>query len=325
MSVTVRPLEIGGVKLANNLVLAPMAGISDSPFRRMCLKGGAGLVCAEMVSACAVKYENAKTRRMLFLAPDEHPCSVQIFGSDRDSIRAAVSAAEENGADILDINAGCPVKKVIKSGSGSALMRDPVLFAAVVSAAVENARIPVTVKFRTALREGELLGPQFATIAQDCGAAAVTVHARPASSFHEGPVDFAGLEATCRAVSIPVIGNGGIHNAQDARRMFDCGVSGIMIGRGAVGDPFIFKNLGASLNGAEPCAPSPRERLACFLDLLSMSVEHYGERMAIVRARKVAGYWIRGFEGASGIRAEFVRLDSLCAAKNLFLPFLASL
>ena len=313
----VRPLRVGGQTLKNNLSLAPMAGITDSPFRRMCLRGGAGLVCAEMVSARGVLHENVKTRTMLVFPPDEHPVSLQIFGCDEEAISSAARAAQDSGADIVDINSGCPVKKIIKTGCGSALMRDEKVFAAMLRAAVRSVTVPVTIKFRTGLRQGELLGPRLARIAEENGAAAVTVHARPGTAFHAGPVELEGLAAVCAAVKIPVIGNGGVRSAADARAMFECGCAGVMIGRGAVGNPYIFRSVCAELEGEPAREPSSAERLAGLLELLEMNVARYGERAGVVRARKVAGYWIRDFEGAASVRDAFVRLDTLADAVRL--------
>ncbi|MDD4004148.1 MAG: tRNA dihydrouridine synthase DusB [Elusimicrobiaceae bacterium] len=313
-----RPLSVGGVKLSNNLSLAPMAGITDSPFRRVCLRGGAGLVCAEMVSARGVLHENARTQAMLGFPPDEHPVSLQIFGCDAEALVSAARAAQESGADIVDINAGCPVKKIVKAGCGSALMRDERLFAALLAAAVRSVSIPVTIKFRTGLRAGERIGARLARIAEENGASAVTVHARPAAAFHAGPVDLEGLAAVCAAVKIPVIGNGGVRTCAHARAMFGCGCAGVMIGRGAVGNPFIFRSLAAELEGGPVFEPSAAERLAGFCELLELNAARYGERAGLVRARKVAGYWIRGFDGAAAARGAFVRLESMSEAARLF-------
>lgn len=317
MTALVRPLPVGGLTLPNNLSLAPMAGITDSPFRRMCLRGGAGLVCAEMVSARGLHYENEKSLSMLKFPSDEHPVSLQIFGCDEPSIRSAARAARDCGADIVDINSGCPVKKIIKAGCGSALMRDEKVFAAMLSAAVKAVDIPVTIKFRTALRQGELIGPRLAKIAEENGAAAIVVHARPASAFHAGPVDLEGLARVCAAVKIPVIGNGGVHAAQDAKALFDCGCSGVMIGRGAVGNPYLFGSIERELSGQPGWEPSPRRRLDDFAELVALNAARYGERAGVVRSRKVAGYWIRGFEGAAAVRDRFVRLESLEEARKL--------
>jgi len=318
-------LSIGKVNCANNLALAPMAGLTDSPFRRLCLEYGAGLVFCEMVSAQAVKYGNTRTEAMLELEADEHPVSVQIFGGDEAAIAVAARAAEASGADIVDINAGCPVKKILKSGSGAALMKDEKTFARVVSAAVGAVKAPVTVKFRTGLRAGAPLGAALARIAQDCGAAAVSVHARPAENVHSGPVDLAALEQVCRAVSIPVLGNGGVACAADARRMLDAGCAGVMIGRAAVGNPFIFAEISAALKG-KPIAPVPaRERAALFQRLFEMNARRYGPETGFSRLKKASGYWLKGFPGASSLRASFAQAQSPEEARRLMAAFFSSL
>jgi nifR3 family TIM-barrel protein len=242
---------------------------------------------------------------------------LQIFGSDEESIEIAAKAAESFGADVLDFNSGCPVKKIVKTGSGVALMRDIKKFEAMVKTVVKSVEIPVTVKIRTGLREGELLSPAFAKVAEDCGAQAVIVHGRYASKIHTGPIDYKGLEETVKAVSIPVIGNGGIIDIESASDMFNSGVDGLMIGRGAIGNPFIFK----SIEKGVAYVPSEIERMSGYLSLIKMNIERYGEVPGIKRARKVAGYWIHNFAGAASVRAEFVRLESLVDVQKLFKPF----
>ena len=318
-------LTIGKVRCANNLALAPMAGLTDSPFRRLCLEYGAGLVCCEMVSAQAVRHGNRRTEAMLELAPDEHPVSVQIFGGDEAAIAVAARAAQASGADIVDINAGCPVRKILKSGSGAALMKDEKVFARVVSAAVGAVSVPVTVKFRTGLRADSPIGAALAKIAQDCGAAAVSVHARPAENVHSGPVDLPALEQVCRAVSIPVLGNGGVSCAADARKFLDAGCAGVMIGRAAVGYPFIFSEISAALRG-KPVAPVPaRERAALFQRLFDLNAARYGAETGFSRLKKAAGYWLKGFPGASGLRASFAQASSPEEARRLLAAFFSAL
>ncbi|MCX5783388.1 MAG: tRNA-dihydrouridine synthase family protein, partial [Elusimicrobia bacterium] len=280
------PVKIGGVLCPSDIFLAPMAGISDSPFRQMCLKGGAGLVVGEMVSACALYYGNKKTGAMLKISPSEHPCAVQIFGGDEKTISTAAKLAAESGADIIDINAGCPVRKIIKSNSGIALMKDEKAFARVVSAAVKSAGVPVMVKIRSGLKKGELLSPRFATIAREEGACAVAVHARPAEMMHSGPVDLSALNKTASAVKIPVIGNGGISCASDAKAMFSAGCAAVMIGRAAIGNPDIFKRITAELKGEIITPENPRVKAKDFFELISANVAFYGEKEGILRSRK---------------------------------------
>ena len=319
------PLVIGNVTTANNLVLAPMAGITDSPFRVLCLKGGAGLVCAEMVSAHALHYGNEKSGRMLQVNPKEHPVSMQIFGSDEKTIAEAARNAEKAGADIVDLNAGCPVKKINKAGAGCVLMKDEARLAALISAAVRSVKIPVTLKTRISLNHTEFLGARLAKLAENEGASAVTIHARAAVDVHSGAPNLDALAKVCQAVKIPVIGNGGIQTAQDVKDFLACGCAGVMVGRGAVGNPFIFKEIIAELSGTPQKTSCAQTRLEIYKSLIEENVSYYGERIGINRSRKTAGYWIKDFPNASDVRAKFVRLESLKDINDLFAHALFSL
>ncbi len=312
----IKPLKLGGFTCPNNLVLAPMAGITDAPFRIMCLKGGAGLVCAEMVSASALKYSNAKSVRMLEVDKKEHPVSMQVFGGDAQTIAEACRLAQESGADIIDINAGCPVKKVNKAGAGCVLMKDPQKIAQIVSAAVKSVNIPVTLKTRVSLNRTDILAPLLARIAQDNGAAAITLHARAAVDVHSGAANLNALEDACKAVTIPVIGNGGVIDAQSAKAMFETGVSGVMIGRGAIGNPFIFTEIIQTLGGGETSPLTPAQKVALFRQLVEENVRFYGERTGVCRSKKTVGYWIKGFKDSSAVREKFVRAITLKEAMD---------
>ena len=312
----IKPLKLGGFTCPNNLVLAPMAGITDAPFRIMCLKGGAGLVCAEMVSASALKYSNAKSVRMLAVDNKEHPVSMQVFGGDAQTIAEACRLAQESGADIIDINAGCPVKKVNKAGAGCVLMKEPEKIAQIVSAAVKSVKIPVTLKTRVSLNRTDILAPLLAKIAQDNGAAAITLHARAAVDVHSGPANLKALEDACKAVTIPVIGNGGVVDAQGAKDMFETGVSGVMIGRGAIGNPFIFTEVIQTLGGGEITPLTPAQKVAMFRQLVEENVRFYGERTGVCRSKKTVGYWIKGFKDSSAVREKFVRAITLKEAMD---------
>lgn len=321
----IRPLKIGSVTAANNLLLAPMAGITDSPFRVLCLRGGAGLVCAEMVSAHALHYGNAKSGRMLRVNPKEHPVSMQIFGSDEQTIAEAAQNAEAAGADIVDLNAGCPVKKINKAGAGCVLMKDEAKLARLLSAAVKSVKVPVTLKTRIALNHTEFLGARLAKLAEDCGAAAVTLHARAAVDVHSGEPDVDALARACAAVKIPVIGNGGVQDAARVKEFMEAGCSGVMIGRGAVGNPFVFQDIMDELAGRTPGSQNPKKRLETYLKLIEENVSYYGERIGVNRSRKTAGYWIKDFPDAAAVRGEFVRLDALADVQKLFACVLSRL
>ncbi len=313
----IHPLQIGSVTLKNNLVLAPMAGITDVPFRVLCLKGGAGLVCAEMVSAHALHYGNEKSGRMLQVHPQEHPVSMQIFGSDEQTIEEAARQAQAAGADIIDLNAGCPVKKINKAGAGCVLMKDEKKLARLLTAAVKSVKIPVTLKTRIALNHHEFLGDKLAKLAEDCGAAAVTLHARAAVDMHSGEPDVDALAKACAGVKIPVIGNGGVTDAARVKDFLQAGCAGVMIGRGAVGNPFIFQDIVDTFEGRAFEPLTCQKRIAVYLKLVEENVAYYGERIGINRSRKTAGYWLSGFPNASAVRGQFVRLDTLSDVRAL--------
>lgn len=358
----IHPLTIGTFTAPNNLLLAPMAGITDTPFRILCLKGGAGIVCAEMVSAHALHYGNPKSGRMLTVAQKEHPVSMQIFGADEQTIAQAARQAQAQGADIIDLNAGCPVKKINKAGAGCVLMRDELKLGRLIEAAVKAVQIPVTLKTRIALNHKELLAVRLAKLAQSAGASAITLHARAAVDVHTGAPNIEAVGEACAAVDIPVIGNGGVVSAQVARQFLDAGCAGVMIGRGAVGNPFIFSEIQHALSVPPLCGAdalvlplrggeeqrafsSPLEgeggqrpdegetgaanqqpakrRLQIYLALIRENVAYYGERIGVNRSRKTAGYWISNFPNAAEVRAQFVRLDTLAEIEQLLSKSLA--
>ena len=318
MTAWVHELKIGSFTAPNNLWLAPMAGVTDGPFRALCLRGGAGVVCAEMVSAHAVHYGNARSRRMLQVDAREKPVSMQIFGSDEQTIAEAALAAEACGADVIDINAGCPVKKINKAGAGCVLMKDPVHLGRLVAAAVKAVKVPVTLKTRIALKRGVLLGAEIARVAESEGAAAVAMHARAAEDVHSGEPDLEALAHVCAAVKIPVLGNGGITDGAVAEQFFKAGCVGLLIGRAAVGNPYIFRDIAQALNGQTPAPMGPARRVQIYLELIEENVLRYGEKIGIGRSKKTAGYWLRDFPNAAEVRGRFVRLEQLADICSLF-------
>lgn len=318
-----RPLLVGGVDLKNNLALAPMAGITNAAFRILAAEGGAGLVVTEMVSADSIKYGNKKSFRMLDLRPGEGPVAIQLFGADPATMALAAQAAERAGAAIVDINAGCPVRKVRRSGAGAELMKNPALLAGIISSMVKSVKIPVTVKFRVGLEAGENLGPLLARAAQEAGAAAITLHGRPASQFHTGPVSLEFMAETAAAVTIPVFGNGGVADAAGARALLETGCAGVAVGRAAVFNPAVFSEISAGLAGG-PAAPlSDARRMKLFLRFLELNAGIYGEEHGLARARKLVGYWLKGLPGASGARGAFMRLKTLKEAEELLIQYTA--
>jgi len=292
-----------------------MAGIGDPPYRRLCRRGGAGLVCAEMVSANALHYKDERSHRMLATFPDEHPISMQVFGNDPERLAGAAQAAEAAGADVVDLNCGCPVPKITKSGGGISLMKEESVFSRCVGAMVRAVRVPVTVKMRLGFRPGENRAVRFAQIAQDQGAAAVSIHARSQEDRHDGPPNLEALRLVVQAVDIPVFGNGGVHAYEDVRAMMDIsGVVGVLVGQAAIGNPFLFLEfLSARAGGPSSWAVPVRERFSLLREHAKMIVEYYGETVGIRRLRKYLFSYVKGLPNASAFRGLANRVDRLDA------------
>jgi nifR3 family TIM-barrel protein len=308
--------SIGAVRLDNPFLLAPMAGVSDPPFRRLCRQGGAGMVCAEMVSANALHFGDKRSLGMLEVFPDEHPVSLQVFGAEPDRLAAAARRAEEAGADVVDLNCGCPVRKITSGGAGIGLMNDESNFARCVEAMSRAVRVPVTVKIRLGRLRGENRGPRFARLAESAGAAAVFVHARSMEDRHSGPPDLTGLKETVESVRIPVFGNGGVRTAEEARLMMDgTGCAGVLIGQAAMGNPFIFAEL-LSGEGAPPAA-GPRRRLELLRWHARMNVEYFGEERGLVRLRKTFGSYMKGLPRAAEFRGRAYQIRDLASLDRL--------
>ncbi|PKM98474.1 MAG: tRNA dihydrouridine synthase DusB [Elusimicrobia bacterium HGW-Elusimicrobia-3] len=316
-----RPLTLGGVNLKNNLALAPMAGITNAAFRILAAGGGAGLVVTEMVSADSIKYGNKKSFRMLDLRPGEGPVAIQVFGADPATMAHAAQAAERAGAALVDVNAGCPVRKVRRSGAGAELMKAPLLLGDILSRMVKSVKIPVTVKFRVGLEAGENLGPLLARVSEEAGASAITLHGRPATQFHTGPVNLDYMAETAAAAGIPVFGNGGVENAAGARALLEAGCAGVAVGRAAVFNPAVFSEIAAGLSGGEMPPPSDAERVRLFLRFLELNAGIYGEEHGLARARKLVGYWLKGLPGAAAARGAFMSLKTLKEAEELLIQY----
>jgi tRNA-dihydrouridine synthase B len=288
-----------------------MAGIGDPPYRRLCRRGGAAMVCAEMVSANALHFNDERSHRMLATFPDEHPISMQVFGNDPERLAGAAQAAESFGADVVDLNCGCPVPKITKSGGGISLMYEETLFARCVSAMVRSVRVPVTVKMRLGFKRGENRAIRFAQIAQDQGAAAVSVHARSQEDRHSGAPDLHRLGEVSRTVKIPVFGNGGVHTYRDARAMMETGgVCGVLVGQAAIGNPFLFLEFLAAQSGAGAVEAVPlKDRFALLREHAAMIVDYYGEIVGMRRLRKYIPSYVRGMPGSAAFRGQANRLD----------------
>ena len=289
-------LSIGNVKLSNPLILAPMAGVTDLPFRRICHEMGAGLVCMEMVSAKAICYHNKNTRELLEIASDEHPVSLQLFGSDVDAMVEAAHIIEDVPYDILDVNMGCPVPKVFNNGDGSALMGSPVLVGKIVSSLVKATDRPVTVKIRAGIDAEHINAPEIAHVIEESGGSAVAVHGRTREQYYSGQADWDIIRQVKEKVSIPVIGNGDLHSASDIKKMYDVtGCDGFMIGRAARGNPWIFAQILSELKTGVPAAPpSSSEVMEMLLKHARLEIELKGEDRAIREMRKHAGWSTAG-------------------------------
>ncbi len=319
-----KALVIGNVRIDNPLILAPMAGVTDQPFRRICHSMGAGLVCMEMVSAKAICYKNKNTRDLLLIAPDEHPVSLQLFGSDPDAMAGATRLIENVPYDILDINMGCPVPKVYGNGDGSALMKDPGLVSEVVAAVCSSTRRPVTVKIRAGIDEDHINAPEIARVAEEAGAAAVAVHARTREQFYSGQADWSIIKRVKEAVGIPVIGNGDISCADDIKRMYEqTGCDGFMIGRHARGNPWIFGEISYELaNGRPAKRPSPEDVMDMLLRQARLEVDLKGEDRAIREMRKHAGWYTAGMRNGIRFRRVVNEITTLAGLEEVCRAFI---
>ena len=304
MEKTKTALKIGTVELENPVALAPMAGVTDLPFRILCKEQGCGLMCTEMVSAKALLYKNRNTRPLLETRPEEHPIAVQLFGSDPEIMTEMALQLEEGPYDIIDVNMGCPVPKIVNNGEGSALMKNPKLAEAILSSMAKKLHKPLTVKFRKGFTEDTVNAVEFAKMAENCGAAAVAVHGRTREQYYSGKADWDIIRRVKEAVSIPVFGNGDIFTPEDAKRMKEeTGCDGLMVARGAKGNPWLFHRIAHYLNTGELLPPPSKEELkAMILRHGELQTEYKGEAIAMREMRKHVAWYTAGYPHSASLR-----------------------
>ena len=305
-------MQIGDIKLAAPLALAPMAGITDLPFRLICRRLGCGMTVSEMVSAKGLLYKNVKTTEMLRIDDGERPTAIQLFGSVPEELAEAARMVEASGADMIDFNMGCPVPKIGNNGEGSALMKQPQLAHDILAAMVKAVKIPVTVKFRAGWDDSNRNAVEIAKAVEAAGVSAVAVHGRTRQQFYEGKADWGIIAEVKQAVKVPVSGNGDIFTVEDGLRMLaETGVDGLMIGRGADGNPWIFRELAAVLRGEErPAAPSLQERLAQAAEHLDMLIDYKGEHISVKEMRRHISAYLKGLPHAAEFRGRFHKVDT---------------
>ena len=300
-----KKLKIGNLELDNNILLAPMAGITDRPFRIIAKEYGVGLVVTEMISSKAIFYGDEKTKKMLNMKDEKKPISVQLFGSDIEAIKSAVEYVNDF-ADIIDINMGCPAPKIVKNGDGSSLLRDLPLAEKIIKTAVEYSKVPVTVKFRKGWDDKNVVATEFAKLAEAAGADMLTIHGRTREQHYTGNVDLDIIKDVKNSVNIPVIGNGDIKTVEDAKKMFEyTGADGIMIGRATIGNPWFIQNVIDYLSDENSYVHkdiSNSERLKVVLKHLTLLIEEKGEQVAVKEMRKHIAHYVKNLPNATSLR-----------------------
>ncbi len=307
-------IKIGNIEIDGLLALAPMAGVTDIAFRQVCRNAGAAYTCTEMVSAKALVYKDVKTKSLLEISENEHPCAAQIFGSEPEFMEQAAGLAREiSGADIIDINMGCPVGKVSGNGDGSALMRDPEKARRIIEAVVRGAGVPVTVKFRKGWDKGNVNAVEFGKMCEEAGASAITVHGRTKTQMYSGVADWDIIRDVKNAVTIPVFANGDVFEPEDALRILRyTGCDMAMIGRGAFGNPWLFTRANALLKGETlPDLPPLSERIDTAVRQFENAAKYKGEKIACLEARKHFAWYLHGVPYSAFFKNQVVSVESL--------------